>query len=626
MLHVTGAPIARRRRSAPAAPAAAADAAPAEQALRPRPALGCRATRCRVAPPASRRCPGTTLRLLADRAVVALLRYWLALARRAWRTDPIRAASRGATARAHARRRSSRARRRDRRGAHRRAARPGSARRARRSASISPRRRPSSCAASRPALGRRVGGQRARPLRPRPRPAGRLVRAALALCTRRAGRASTRCAAAAVRQPAAKAGDRPACCWSPARWPRARPSPSTPRRRRSHGAARRSVARGGRRPTGSRATTSVSPRRSRRRRRALGETVAALRAGAARAGRALERAAFAAAAPEADARAGTAAARDGWRRCAAPATWQRPAAHRRRGARIGAGIAIAAAPDGARARRRRAADRDRRRRRGVGRARASSPIAASRWSRARPCCIRAHRCRAGARSAGAGGRDVVVVERDFLGWVKVDARRGEIGWVRRRDLVPLYGAGEAPRGSPARQAGRRAGARVSHDDDRRPCLGKRGRARTRVSSPGSPIRGGDPNKEGEGGTLVRHFPDVRGAGRPAPRTSSDRRRASCRRSRPVVKSARARPDLHLPPVPARDLRLPRAPERRGWSCPPRSPCASSATCATRSRQLERLHEFERVHLVVSQQRHPPRRGPEPRSGGPRRYGRSRSTG
>jgi hypothetical protein len=33
---------------------------------------------------------------------------------------------------------------------------------------------------------------------------------------------------------------------------------------------------------------------------------------------------------------------------------------------------------------------------------------------------------------------LVVVEQDFLGWVKVDLRSGETGWLRHGDLVPLY--------------------------------------------------------------------------------------------------------------------------------------------------------------------------------------------
>jgi hypothetical protein len=35
---------------------------------------------------------------------------------------------------------------------------------------------------------------------------------------------------------------------------------------------------------------------------------------------------------------------------------------------------------------------------------------------------------------------LVVVEQDFLGWVKVGLRGGETGWLRRGDLVPLYAA------------------------------------------------------------------------------------------------------------------------------------------------------------------------------------------
>jgi hypothetical protein len=42
---------------------------------------------------------------------------------------------------------------------------------------------------------------------------------------------------------------------------------------------------------------------------------------------------------------------------------------------------------------------------------------------------------------------VVLAERDFLGWAQVTRVDGAIGWVRRTDLVPFYGAGEAPRGS-----------------------------------------------------------------------------------------------------------------------------------------------------------------------------------
>jgi hypothetical protein len=38
---------------------------------------------------------------------------------------------------------------------------------------------------------------------------------------------------------------------------------------------------------------------------------------------------------------------------------------------------------------------------------------------------------------------LVVVERDFLGWVKVDLRNGETGWLRHGDLVPLYAAPSA---------------------------------------------------------------------------------------------------------------------------------------------------------------------------------------
>jgi hypothetical protein len=38
---------------------------------------------------------------------------------------------------------------------------------------------------------------------------------------------------------------------------------------------------------------------------------------------------------------------------------------------------------------------------------------------------------------------LVVVEQDFLGWVKVGLRDGETGWVRHGDLVPLYAAPSA---------------------------------------------------------------------------------------------------------------------------------------------------------------------------------------
>jgi len=38
---------------------------------------------------------------------------------------------------------------------------------------------------------------------------------------------------------------------------------------------------------------------------------------------------------------------------------------------------------------------------------------------------------------------LVVVERDFLGWVKVGLRGGESGWLRHADLVPLYAAPSA---------------------------------------------------------------------------------------------------------------------------------------------------------------------------------------
>jgi hypothetical protein len=35
---------------------------------------------------------------------------------------------------------------------------------------------------------------------------------------------------------------------------------------------------------------------------------------------------------------------------------------------------------------------------------------------------------------------LVLVERDFLGWLKVDLRGGESGWLRQGDVVPLYAA------------------------------------------------------------------------------------------------------------------------------------------------------------------------------------------
>jgi BatD DUF11 like domain len=38
---------------------------------------------------------------------------------------------------------------------------------------------------------------------------------------------------------------------------------------------------------------------------------------------------------------------------------------------------------------------------------------------------------------------LVVVERDFLGWVKVGLRSGETGWLRHGDIVPLYAAPSA---------------------------------------------------------------------------------------------------------------------------------------------------------------------------------------
>jgi hypothetical protein len=38
---------------------------------------------------------------------------------------------------------------------------------------------------------------------------------------------------------------------------------------------------------------------------------------------------------------------------------------------------------------------------------------------------------------------LVVVERDFLGWVKIGLRSGETGWLRHGDLVPLYAAPSA---------------------------------------------------------------------------------------------------------------------------------------------------------------------------------------
>jgi len=38
---------------------------------------------------------------------------------------------------------------------------------------------------------------------------------------------------------------------------------------------------------------------------------------------------------------------------------------------------------------------------------------------------------------------LVVVEQDFLGWVKVGLRGGETGWVRHGDVVPLYAAPSA---------------------------------------------------------------------------------------------------------------------------------------------------------------------------------------
>ena len=34
---------------------------------------------------------------------------------------------------------------------------------------------------------------------------------------------------------------------------------------------------------------------------------------------------------------------------------------------------------------------------------------------------------------------VVVMQKDFLGWVKVARSSGETGWLRGSDLVPLYG-------------------------------------------------------------------------------------------------------------------------------------------------------------------------------------------
>jgi len=43
-----------------------------------------------------------------------------------------------------------------------------------------------------------------------------------------------------------------------------------------------------------------------------------------------------------------------------------------------------------------------------------------------------------ARPIAAG--TLVIVERDFLGWVKVGLRDGETGWLRHADLVPLYQA------------------------------------------------------------------------------------------------------------------------------------------------------------------------------------------
>jgi len=38
---------------------------------------------------------------------------------------------------------------------------------------------------------------------------------------------------------------------------------------------------------------------------------------------------------------------------------------------------------------------------------------------------------------------LVVVEGDFLGWTKVELDGGETGWLRRGDLVPLYGVPSA---------------------------------------------------------------------------------------------------------------------------------------------------------------------------------------
>jgi hypothetical protein len=34
---------------------------------------------------------------------------------------------------------------------------------------------------------------------------------------------------------------------------------------------------------------------------------------------------------------------------------------------------------------------------------------------------------------------VVMMQKDFLGWVKIARGNGETGWLRRADVVPLYG-------------------------------------------------------------------------------------------------------------------------------------------------------------------------------------------
>ena len=260
--------------------------------------------------------------------------------------------------------------------------------------------------------------------------------------------------------------------------------------------------------------------------RALGETAAALAQAPRQQAVRANATALAAAAPEADA-ALAPLLRGRLAPLAAPATWQLLLI-------AGAVLASAGIAIGRRrtalalfaARRR----DDRRRRRGVGRA-GRLRRSPRRDGRERDRAARAaHRCRAGEGCAGAGGG-------------KRRPRRARLPRLgagharRRRDrLGPAYATWCRSTAPSPRRARRRLDppdeSRPRHPHDEiPPGLGQVRAGQDEGVSEDHHFAVADPNKEGEGGTLVRHFPAVRGAGRPAPRTSSDRRRASCRRSR-----------------------------------------------------------------------------------------------